>query len=72
MMAMFSYRDPDALIPLKQASAEPRPEAESPNGTDADADARWLQSLSLPHRLFARSYRALRKLQPMFPPLSCC
>ncbi|MGP9814048.1 hypothetical protein ACTZWT_21255 [Rhodopseudomonas sp. NSM] len=67
-MAMLTYHDPDALIAPKSAPVDPRPES----ATDDDVDARWLQSLSLPHRLFVRFYRALRKLQPMFPPLSCC
>ncbi|ABD04721.1 conserved hypothetical protein [Rhodopseudomonas palustris HaA2] len=67
-MAMFTYSDSDALIRPKPAPVETRPEP----ATDEDADTRWLRSLSLPHRSFVRFYRALRKLQPMFPPLSCC
>lgn len=33
---------------------------------------RWLQSLPWHRRWFARFYRALRKLNPAFPPMSCC
>ncbi|MBB1091180.1 hypothetical protein [Rhodopseudomonas pseudopalustris] len=68
-MAMLTYDDHpiDALIG-PAASAEQRAET----APDDDVEERWLQSLPLPRRLFARFYRALRKLQPMFPPMSCC
>lgn len=68
-MAMLTYYDPDALIP-RPAPEEPR--IEVPPGSDDDVKERWLQAQPWPYRMFARFYRALRKLQPMFPPMSCC
>ncbi|MCG6204741.1 hypothetical protein LPW26_08845 [Rhodopseudomonas sp. HC1] len=68
-MALLTYVDPDALIPRP---AQPETRVEVPPGSDDDVKERWLQAQPWPYRIFARCYRALRKLQPMFPPMSCC
>ena len=83
-MAMLTYDDrpriavafeapakppaPDAGAPAASAEAE----AEAPVEPDDDVQERWLQAQPWPRRWFARFYRALRKLQPAFPPMSCC
>jgi len=46
--------------------------AESTAAADDEVFQRWLAAQPWPRRWFARFYRALRKLQPAFPPLSCC
>lgn len=82
-MAMLTYDDRPRIAvafepPAKPAAApviEPAPTsdaAEAPTEPDDDMQERWLQAQPWPRRWFARFYRALRKLQPAFPPMSCC
>lgn len=82
-MAMLTYDDRPRIAvafepPAKPVAApviEPAPTsdaAEAPTEPDADVQERWLQAQPWPRRWFARFYRALRKLQPAFPPMSCC
>lgn len=82
-MAMLTYDDRPRIAvafepPAKPAAApviEPPPTsdaAEAPTEPDDDVQERWLQAQPWPRRWFARFYRALRKLQPAFPPMSCC
>lgn len=82
-MAMLTYDDRPRIAvafepPAKPAAAaviEPAPAsdaAEAPTEPDDDVQERWLQAQPWPRRWFARFYRALRKLQPAFPPMSCC
>jgi hypothetical protein len=55
--------------PAAAAFASPPPRG--PDVSDEDIE-RWLAALPWPRRWFARFYRTLRKLQPAFPPMSCC
>jgi hypothetical protein len=45
--------------------------AEGAAGDDVAVPSGWGGSMSL-RNLFVRIWTALRRLQPMFPPLSCC
>lgn len=69
-MAMLTFDDrPPGLAAPPQPVDAPLRNVDEP---DDEVQQRWLQSLPWPRRWFARFYRALRKLQPMFPPMSCC
>ncbi|MFZ5738876.1 MAG: hypothetical protein ACOY6K_18580 [Pseudomonadota bacterium] len=76
-MAMLAYDDLPRVAPMVapvEGAAGPvelSPPAE-PDEPDDDVQERWLQAQPWPRRWFARFYRALRKLQPAFPPMSCC
>lgn len=84
-MAMLTYDDrprtavafeapvKPAAPPVIDPAPAPGPVAtEAPIEPDEDVQERWLQAQPWPRRWFARFYRALRKLQPAFPPMSCC
>jgi hypothetical protein len=83
-MAMLTYDDrpqiaalvaPPAPVTRPAPATDKLPEAPAagtPAEPDDDVQERWLQAQPWPRRWFARCYRALRKLQPAFPPLSCC
>ena len=81
-MAMLTYDDRPRIAAAFEALAKPAaPATEEPPATveagapiepDDDVQERWLQAQPWPRRWFARFYRALRKLQPAFPPMSCC
>ncbi|MFT4275964.1 MAG: hypothetical protein QM576_06360 [Rhodopseudomonas sp.] len=81
-MAMLTYDDRPRITAAFEAPAKPAQpanetppvsvEAGVPTEPDDDVQERWLQAQPWPRRWFARFYRALRKLQPAFPPMSCC
>jgi hypothetical protein len=65
-------RDVAAVDDSKPDSTAADGAAPEPTEPDDDVQERWLQAQPWPRRWFARFYRALRKLQPAFPPMSCC
>ncbi|PZA10618.1 hypothetical protein DNX69_14770 [Rhodopseudomonas palustris] len=72
-MAMLTYDDRPRIAVAFEAPTKPvAPAVEAPVEPDDDVQERWLQAQPWPRRWFARFYRALRKLQPAFPPMSCC
>jgi hypothetical protein len=75
-MAMLAYDDLPRVAPVERAAGlvelSPPAEPELSIEPDDDVQERWLQAQPWPRRWFARFYRALRKLQPAFPPMSCC
>ncbi|NEW89637.1 MULTISPECIES: hypothetical protein [Rhodopseudomonas] len=83
-MAMLAYDDSPRITALSEtgtrSAAGPAPDPAAAVSADVDAPVepddevqeRWLQAQPWPRRWFARFYRALRKLQPAFPPMSCC